>query len=80
MKLIEIQLGKNGVSDNFIGTLKNHFTKANQVRIAVLKNAGHDKESVEKYSEEILTYFDKKYTAKRIGFKIIIKKWRKDKR
>lgn len=77
MKLSEIQLGKQGITDNFIKTLKNNFKKHDYVKISVLKSAGHDKEKVKKYSKEILNVLGKKYTAKIIGFTIVLKKWRK---
>ncbi|MEJ2268057.1 MAG: YhbY family RNA-binding protein [Nanoarchaeota archaeon] len=80
MGYTEVQLGKLGISDNFISTLESHFKKHPQVRVSVLKSAGHDKEKVKKYSEEILNKLGKNYTAKIIGFKIILKKWRKEMR
>jgi RNA-binding protein YhbY len=80
MAYTEIQLGKKGITDNFVQTLKNHFEKRENVRISVLKSAGHNKEKVKEYSEELLEKLGKNYTAKIIGFKIILKKWRKAKR
>ncbi len=94
MTFTEMQIGKNGITDNFIETLKSNFKKNENVRISVLKSAGHEKEKIKKYSDEILEKLNsrprlhntgltsakslgKKYTAKIIGFKIIVKKWRK---
>lgn len=77
MTTAEMQLGKQGISENFISTLKSHFQKHENVRISVLKSAGHEKDKVRKYSEEILDKLGKNYTARTIGFKIAIKKWRK---
>jgi len=76
----EMQLGKNGITENFIQTMKNHFEKRETIRLSVLKSAGHEKEKVKKYSEEILDKLGKNYTAKIIGFKIILRKWRKARR
>ncbi len=80
MSYTEIQLGKMGITENFISTLKSHFKKHGNVRISVLKSAGHDKSKVKEYFEEILKKLGKNYTAKIIGFKIILKKWRRDMR
>ena len=97
MVFVEMQLGKNGLTDNFIQTLKFNFERHDNVRISVLKSArdpacknststprnrsaGHDKEKIKQYSEEILDKLGKNYTAKLIGFKIILKKWRKEQR
>jgi len=76
----EIQLGKNGITENFIKTLKHLFENHENVRLTVLKSAGHDKEKIKEYSEKILEHLGKNYTGKIIGFKIILKKWRKSKR
>ncbi len=77
MSVGQIQLGKNGITNNFIKSLKNHFKKHENVKISVLKTAGHDREKIKKYSDEILDELGKKYTAKIIGFTIFLKKWRK---
>ena len=74
----DIQLGKKGITDNFIETLKSHFKKHQNVKINILKNAGHSKENVRNYSEQILEKLGKNYTAKIIGFSIFLKKWRKE--
>ncbi len=76
----QVQLGKNGITDNFIKTLKNCFKNHKDVKISVLKGAGHDKKRVKKYSEDILEKLGKNYTTKIIGFTIFVKKWRKAKR
>lgn len=80
MSVSNLQLGKHGITDNFIETLKTHFKKHNDVKISVLKSAGHDKATVKKYSAEILEQLGTKYTARVIGFTIVLKKWRKAKR
>ena len=76
MPYTEIQLGKFGITENFISTLQSHFKKHGNVRVSVLKSAGHTKENVKEYCDEILNKLGKNYTAKIIGFKIILKKWR----
>ena len=75
-----IQLGKNRITDNFIETLKEHFKKHDNVKIDVLKSAGHEKEKIRGYSEDILEKLGRNYTAKIIGFTIFLKKWRKARR
>lgn len=77
LKLGQIQLGKNRITDNFIGTLKNHFKNHENVRVSVLKSAGHDKNKIKEVMEDILEKLGRNYTAKVIGFTIFIKKWRK---
>jgi len=73
-----IQLGKNGITSNFILTLQNQFKNHNNVKIHVLKSSREEgKEKIRKYSEEILKKLGKNYTSKIIGFTINLKKWRK---
>lgn len=71
-----IQIGKNGLTDNLIGTLKNHFIKRKNVKVSVLKSAGHDREQVKKMSEEIISKLGPNFTARIVGFTIFLKKWR----
>jgi RNA-binding protein YhbY len=71
------QLGKNGITTNFIETLKNNFKNYENIKISVLRSARHEKSKVKEYSEDILRKLGKNYTSKIIGFTIIIKKWRK---
>ena len=80
MVQLEVQLGKNGLTDNFISTLKDHFKKHEQVRISVLKSAGHEKTQVRGMAEKLLSELGKNYTARVIGFKIVLRKWRKARR
>jgi RNA-binding protein YhbY len=80
MPQIEMQLGKNGITENFVQTLKRYFENHEQVKISVLKSIRENRGDMKKHSEEILDKLGKNYTAKLIGFKIVLKKWRKDKR
>ncbi len=74
----QMHLGKNGITSTFIESLKDHFKNHENVKISVLKSAGHDKEKVRKYNEEILEKLGRKYTAKKVGFTISLKKWKRN--
>jgi len=78
MKHSHIQLGKNGITGNFIETLKDHFKNHLNVKISVLKSAGHNKAEIKKYSEEILEKLGRNYTARTLGFTIFLKKWKRN--
>ena len=78
-RLIEIQIGKNGVTENFIASLKNHFKNHKNVKIHVLKSAGHDKRKILEMSEEILDGLGDNYSKRVIGFTIVLKKSKKSK-
>ncbi len=73
----EIQLGKNGITQNFLNTLKTYFDRVRTVKVSVLPAARESKEDVKKYSVELLKKMGVHYTAKIIGFTITLKKWRK---
>ena len=74
----KLQLGKQGITDNFIKTIKSHFKNHKNVRISVLKSAGHEKSKVKIYAEEILGELGKNYKIRIIGFTIVVKKFRKE--
>ncbi len=72
-----IQLGKNGLTENFIETLRNGFKNHNTIRVSILKSAGHEKGKINQITEELLGTLGVNYTARIIGFTIVLKKWRK---
>ncbi len=82
MATANIQLGKQGITENFISSLKNYFKTHGNVRISVLKSAREEgkegKKQVKEYSEKMLEKLGGKYTAKVIGFVIVLKKWRRE--
>ena len=73
-----IQLGKQGITENFIKTLRDYFKNIKNVKISVLKSATRDKKEINNLSNTILDKLGKNYTSKVIGFTISIKKWRKN--
>ncbi len=80
-KITQLQIGKNGLSENFIATLRHSFEKTRNVKISVLKSArgeGKDgKQIVKKYSEEILKKLGLNYSARIVGFVINVRKLRR---
>jgi len=74
MVFSKVQLGKNGITENFFLTLKSHFKKHKIVKVQVLKSAGHEKEKVKEFSEKILKRLGKNYSARIVGFVINVKR------
>ena len=72
-----IQIGKNGLTDGVMTTIKNAFANRNDVKISVLKAAGHDKEKVSEIADKIIESLGNKFTYRIVGFSIFLKKWRK---
>ena len=73
-----IQLGKQGITENFIKTLRDYFKNIKNVKISVLKSATRDKKEINNLSNTILDQLGRDYTSRVIGFTISIKKWRKN--
>ncbi len=77
MALVTFQLGKKGLTAEFIASLKSAFGRTEHVRIAVLKSATRDKKELAKMADKILAGLGQSYTCKVIGFTIVLRKWRK---
>ncbi len=76
----EIQLGKKGITDEFIKDIENRLHKFRNItiKINVLKSARKNgKIDVKKYADELVHKLGDKYTIKIIGFSILLRKWRK---
>ena len=74
----KIQLGKSGVTENFILTLTSLFKNNKNIKISVLKSYHeHNRNKMKLINEEILNKLGANYTGKVIGFTIALKKWRK---
>ena len=76
---IELQLGKKGLTSEFIKDIGKRLEKYRNavIRINVLKSARQSKKDVKKYADEILNKLGTNYTARTIGFTISLRKWRK---
>lgn len=76
---IEIQLGKKGLTNEFLESLKKRFEKTSvkNIKIKVLPSARENREDVKRYSEEIVKYLGKKFNSRIIGFSIFVLKMRK---
>ena len=75
-KMTNMQIGKNGLTENFLSSLKIAFKTHTIIKIKVLKN----KEKTNEIAEKIVSELGKKYTYRILGFTIITRKWRKNRR
>ncbi|PIZ82175.1 hypothetical protein COX98_00625 [Candidatus Pacearchaeota archaeon CG_4_10_14_0_2_um_filter_30_11] len=57
--------------------MKTHFQKVRTLKISVLRSARENKGDVKILADKLLEELGEYYTAKVIGFKIVLKKWRK---
>ena len=77
MLIRQMQLGKSGITENFINSLKNQFKNSQVMKISILKSATRDREEIIKIENELLKKLGKNFTGRVIGFTIILRKWRK---
>jgi len=80
-RLVSFNLGKNGLTRNFIDSLEKTFKKHDLVKVSILKSATRNRSEIRKIAQEICSelkkLIKKDFTAKIVGFTIYIKKWRK---
>ncbi len=77
MALKYVQLGKKGLTENFIESLKGYFKNYQNVKISVLKSACRDREELTEIKDKILDKLGANYKARVIGYTIVVKKWRR---
>ena len=76
----EIQLGKKGITLEFIKDIENRLEKHRNItlKVSVLKSIRPEgKADVKKYADELVEKLGEKYTVKTLGFSIFLRKWRK---
>ena len=73
-KQMTMQIGKQGISDNFILTLQNAFKTHNTIRLAALKASGRDSDSINKVADSIVARLKGSFDYRIIGFTIIMRK------
>ena len=72
-----LQIGKNGLTEGTIKNIKTCFKTRENIKICLLKSAGHNKKTAEEIAEKIVSELGSKYTCRIVGFTIFLKKWRK---
>jgi RNA-binding protein YhbY len=77
--LTKIQIGKSGLTKEFIEDLKKRFENKQNIKVSVLKSAFKEnpKKEVREITDKILKELGEKFTARIIGHTIALKKWRK---
>ena len=75
---VKFQIGKKGLTKNFIDVLKTAFSTRKSITVVILKNLGHKKENIKEIAEKIVGSLGKNYVYKIVGFTIFLKKFRKN--
>jgi RNA-binding protein YhbY len=71
---MKFQIGKNGISEGTLLSLKNAFKKHKIVRVSILRGAVRDKTRVKEMAEELMVKLGEGYKYRVIGFVIVILK------
>ena len=81
MKQIKkLQIGKNGLTDAFIGQVRSIFENETMVKISILKSACRDKDDAKKIGDDLVSTLGLKYGYKLIGYVLTVTKFRKAQR
>lgn len=75
----KIQLGKKGLTPEFIEQIKKIFEKQKIVRITLLKSACRDKKQKTEIAEQLVKSLGPNYKYKIIGYVVVVLKFRKSK-
>jgi RNA-binding protein YhbY len=77
VNMIEMQIGKKGLTPEFTKDVKTKFDKVENIRVRVLQSATRDKAKLLEIKETVLKELGPKFTCRVIGYTLIFKKWRK---
>lgn len=77
MAIRQLQLGKKGLTKDFIETLKQHFEKTKTIKISVLRSCCRDKKELKQIEKQILKVLGENYNSRTIGYTINLRKFSK---
>jgi len=77
---MQVNIGKNGITEGTFELLQNAFKNNKDVKISVLKSGGHEREKVKQMAEEIINKLGNNFTYRIVGFTIFVKKWKREMR
>ena len=81
MKQIKrLQLGKNGLSHEFIEQARKIFEDEQILKISILKSACRNKQDAEKIGQDLVDALGKNYIFRLIGYVLTVRKFRRDMR
>ena len=73
-RTINFQIGKSGVTQGVIDSLKLAFKNHKRVRISLLQSSGRNRQNIKNIAGEIISKLGKHLEYRIIGFTIILKK------
>jgi len=76
----QLQLGKAGLSDAFVGQVKSIFEKERVIKISILKSACRDKKGANEIGRKLVGLLGKKLDFKLVGYVLTVVRYRKNRR
>jgi RNA-binding protein YhbY len=73
----KLQLGKNGLTEEFIRQVRSIFENETLIKIDILKSACRDKTQAKEIAEKLVEALGKKYDYKLVGYVLTVIKFRK---
>jgi RNA-binding protein YhbY len=70
--IAKLQLGKQGITPNFVQTATSALKNRRQIRISVLASTGRTRESMNELAEKLISQLPISCRYKVVGFTIII--------
>ena len=81
--VVNVQIGKSGITENFIDNLKKASVQHSQIRISVLQSFSRNKTKIKETAEEICKRMETerfRFKAKVLGFTILILRFKNRKK
>ncbi len=76
--IMQLQLGKNGLTDSFVEQVRKMFETEQILKISILKSACRDKAEAEKICQELEEKLGKNFSHRLIGYVCTINKFRRN--
>lgn len=76
--IVQLQIGKNGLTDEFIAQVKRIFETEQIVKISILKSACRDKTEAKELCDKLNDALGKKFTYRLVGYVATFHKFRRD--
>lgn len=77
-KIKKLQIGKNGLTPEFIEQVKRIFEETESMKITILRSACRDKAEAKKIAEELADALGKNYAYRLVGYVLTLNKFRRN--
>jgi RNA-binding protein YhbY len=75
---LQLQIGKNGLTEGFIGQAKRIFETEKIIKVSILKSACRDKKEAKEIVDKLLEALGKNFTARLVGYVVTIQRFRRE--